>query len=66
MPMKDQTRKEPNDPMEGEPPVKTSRLGCAPSRHGGKRRDAQDDPWMIEVLDPKNLMQAWKRVDGDR
>jgi len=31
MPMKDQTRREPNDPMEVEPPVKTSRLGCAPS-----------------------------------
>jgi len=31
MPMKDQTRKEPSEPMEGEPPVKTSRLGCAPS-----------------------------------
>ena len=64
--MKDQTRKEPNDPMEGEPPVKTSRLGCAPSRHGGKHREAQDNPWMVQVLDPKNLEQAWKRVKANK
>jgi len=66
MPMKDQTRTEASASMEGEPLVKTSRVGCAPSRHGGKHREAQDDPWMIEVLDPKNLEQAWKRVDSDR
>ena len=66
--MKDQTNKEPLDPMPGELPATARRPGSASAQDGGKHGAVPVDPDALfeRVLDSANMALAWKQVKANK